>query len=488
MKRVAVVGAGIGGLTAALLLLRRGWSVTLYEQASSVGGRVVFEQNDRYKIDQGPTIVLLPQMIYEIMEQAGIDRCKIPLLRCDPLYHVHFHNGKTLTKRNNIQVQAAEMETSFPGEGTRLEHFIQEMATLFPQGQASFLNQLFSRKSKLFTPQNIKLMMKMRAYKSLHAAMKQYFCHQDIVNAYALQSLYIGGSPFATPAMYALLSYAEHAYGVWMIKGGYASLPILLQKHFLKKGGRLYLNRAVQRILFEQNRCYGVVTKEGEAHYDAVLFNGDFPHLRTLLGDTSGLLPKIKTYVPSSGCVIIYLGVKRRWSNVLTHQFFLSSCFKTNMEQIFQQKSMPIDPSFYVFNPVALDESAAPEGESVLYFLIPVPSGTRLNWKVEAETLANRVIKIAEGKGFAGLEKAICWKKVRTPLDALHEGLYEGGSFGIAPVFSQLGSFRPHAWPYKHVSGLYAVGASIHPGGGVPIVMQGARLAVAEMIRKEECR
>lgn len=187
--------------------------------------------------------------------------------------------------------------------------------------------------------------------------------------------------------------------------------------------------------------------------------------------------------MPSSGCLLIYVGVSKQWEESLTHQFFLPDSLNKSLRDLFDRKSIPGKPSYYVFNPVMLDDTAAPEGESVLYFLIPVPAGEEIDWNTAAEPLASQVLEDAEERGFPGLGAHTVWRKIRTPADAAKEGLFGGGSFGIAPVLTQSGVFRPQSKPYN-IEGLYAAGASVHPGGGVPIVMQGAKLAVHELMKE----
>lgn len=162
---------------------------------------------------------------------------------------------------------------------------------------------------------------------------------------------------------------------------------------------------------------------------------------------------------------------------------FLPDSLNKSLRDLFDRKSIPGKPSYYVFNPVMLDDTAAPEGESVLYFLIPVPAGEEIDWNTAAEPLASQVLEDAEERGFPGLGAHTVWRKIRTPADAAKEGLFGGGSFGIAPVLTQSGVFRPQSKPYN-IEGLYAAGASVHPGGGVPIVMQGAKLAVHELMKE----
>ncbi|WP_379130009.1 phytoene desaturase family protein [Paenibacillus sp. sgz500958] len=503
MSRVAIVGGGIGGLTAALLLSKRGQEITLFERASQVGGRIAFEENGRYRIDQGPTIVLLPEMLLEILEEGGISPQSIELLRCDPLYRIHFKNGRTLTKVNGNEAQAAEIEKSFPGEGKGFIRFMKDMSKLFPGGKASFLERRFKTRKEFFSFRNLSLMARLQAYKSLRDAVGHYFHSEELKDAFSLQSLYIGGAPFRTPGIYTMLPYAEHAFGVWMLKGGYGELPRIMEQELEQRGVRIQRNTAVDSLIVESGRCRGVVVQGELLHFDAVLYNGDFPHLGGLLpqGETGnsstpheGIHPKLakgmnslsspkRKFIPSSGCLLIYAGASKRWEESLTHQFFLPDSLNDSLRELFDRGQIPVKPSYYVFNPSALDESAAPPGESVLYFLIPVPAGQGIDWEAAAGPLADQVLADAERRGFPGLSESVVWRKVRTPADAELEGLYGGGSFGIAPVLSQSGVFRPQPKPYP-IEGLYAAGASVHPGGGVPIVMQGARLAVQELMKE----
>lgn len=486
MNRIAIVGSGIGGLTAALLLSQHGQKVTVYERAPQVGGRVAFEENGRYRIDQGPTIVLLPEMLLSILEEGGIPPESLELLRCDPLYRVHFQSGRTLTKVNGTQKQAAEIEKCFPGEGHGFTRFMEEMSELYPLGKASFLERGFNIRKEFFSVNNLRLMARLRAYKNLRAAVGKYFRSEELKDAFSLQSLYIGGAPFRTPGLYTMLPYAEHAFGVWMLKGGYGELPRIIARELEKRGVIIHTDTEVESLTVVGGRCYGLTVQGQEKAYDAVLYNGDFPNLSSLLPISAvddKMRQRSSNFQPSSGCLLIYVGVSKRWEESLTHQFFLPDSLNTSLHDLFDRKCIPDKPSYYVFNPVMLDDTAAPEGESVLYFLVPVPSGEEIDWSAAAEPLAAQVLADAEERGFYGLVEHTEWQKIRTPADAARDGLFGGGSFGIAPVLNQSGVFRPQSKPYK-IEGLYAAGASVHPGGGVPIVMQGAKLAVDDLMKE----
>lgn len=501
MSRVAVVGGGIGGLTAALLLSQQGQEVVVYERGPQVGGRVAFEENGPYRIDRGPTIVLLPEMLLGIMKEAGLPEGSLELLRCDPLYQIHFQSGRILTKVDGTEAQAAEIDRQYPGEGKGFTRFMKEMSVLYPQGKASFLERGFARRRDFFSPRNLALMGRLRAYRSLRSAVGQYFHSEELKDAFSLQSLYIGGAPFRTPGIYTMLPYAEHAFGIWMLKGGYGRLPQIMARELERRDMVIHTNTNVESLIISSGRCQGVKVQGQSIPYDAVLYNGDFPLLEELLPqqmfkqtgrradpaeeDTAVTSQPIRrgAFKPSSGCLLIYAGADKRWPDAMVHQFFLPDSLNNNLRDLFDKGTISDHPSYYVFNPAALDDSAAPPGESVLYFLIPVPASPELDWASIAGSLADKVLADAEKRGFPGLSASIIWRKLRTPAEAEEEGMFGGGSFGIAPVLSQSGVFRPQAKPYS-IQGLYAAGASVHPGGGVPIVMQGARLAVQELMKE----
>ncbi|WP_407271962.1 phytoene desaturase family protein [Radiobacillus sp. PE A8.2] len=476
---ITIVGGGIGGLTAALLLERQGHQVTIYEKNEELGGRLAFQSNGRFVIDQGPTIVLLPDLLLEILQDAGMDTSELELLSCDPLYDIYYADGSTFRKWKEIDKQIVEVERQFPGESFHFKRYMEDMEAVYQFGFEAFLSRIFKRKRDFLSFTNAKFVWQSQSYKNVQDFLSLYFDDIRLRHAYALQSLYIGGSPHNVPALYGLISYSEHAFGIWYLKGGYASLIPKLEQECATRNITIYKQTEVERIVTKNKKAQGVVINGNFQPSDAVVFNGDYPHLDTLL-DTKK--KAIKKYQPSSGCVLVYLGVNKRWNTAITHQFFLSDDFDQNMKEVFKENKAPTDPSCYVFNPCAIDSEAAPAGTSVLYFLIPVPSAMKLSDEV-LDALVDQQIQRVENSCFKGLQASIEWKEVRTPRDAEAEGNYMGGSFGIAPNINQSGGFRPQV-SHPTISGLYAVGASVHPGGGIPIVMQGARL-LSELIEKE---
>lgn len=475
---IGVIGGGVGGMLSALMLAKKGYNVTIHEKASTLGGRLAFVERDGYKIDKGPTIVLLPEMIYDFLEKAGVSREEVEMIRCDPLYRMIYPDGSTFTKTSDIDAQVDEIKAVFPGEEDGFLRYLNEMRTRFIKGKKAFLEKSFINKSDFFTFENMKLLLELKAYQTVKSQASNYFKDKRLQDAFSLQTLYIGGDPSGSPAMYSLVPFSEYEHGIWYIKGGYASLISLLEKHILEEGITVNYESEVEEIIINEDSCKGIRTVNGEFYYDKVVFNGDFPLIHNLIKKKK---PPKKKYKPSSGCLLLYFGLDRIYEDADVHQFFMSDDFEGHMKDVFKNGSLSEHPAIYTFHPSKIDTSLAPSGKGVLYALIPVPSGNELNWNSK-EALAEGMITLLEERGFPGLKKAIQWMEIRTPLDAEMEGLFQGGSFGIAPTLTQSGAFRPQVKPLPY-NNLYAVGASIHPGGGIPIVMQGADLLVKEIER-----
>ncbi|MBS2968315.1 phytoene desaturase [Metabacillus sp. KIGAM252] len=474
--KAAIAGGGIGGLITALLMKKNGFNVTIFEKSDRLGGRLAYVREGEYKVDEGPTIVLLPEMLQSILREAGITDQEYELVSLDPLYKLHFADGSTYSKFSDFEKQMTELKTNFPGEENGFRRFMQDMDTRFRLGQDQFLEKTFVDRRSFWTQNNVRTLVKLKAYRNVHQSLKAYYSDERLRQAYSLQTLYIGGNPFDTPAIYSLVSYSEHKHGVYYMKGGYARLVEVLEEALIRTGVIIRKNALVQSVKSNGVRAEGLYVN-GEFHEaDYLIMNGDFPSISHMLEPHT---PK-KDYVPSSGCLLLYMGLDKVYTEANVHQFFMGSDFQEHMRQIFVSKEVPSDPSIYAFHPSIIDPTLAPEGKSVLYALIPVPSGGHIDWEQQTE-FTESIIQKLEARGFPGLRNHIVWKKVKTPNDAKREGLFEGGSFGLAPSLFQSGVFRPQVKPSK-LENVYAAGASIHPGGGIPLVMQGAKMMVSVLL------
>jgi phytoene desaturase len=389
-------------------------------------------------------------------------------------------------KFHDEQMQLAEIERLFPGEGENYLRFMRDLKDIYEQTKPLFLDRVFLKKRALFSWRNLLGLWRGKAHLSVAKIAAKYFRDPRLQHAFSLQSLYIGGSPAATPGLYSMIPYAEQAFGVWYMRGGFATLAELLEKELQERGADIFYSATVSDLSFEGRRCKGLSVGAKQYEHDIVVYNGDFPLLAKLMNtdaSTSKIAIKRNKYKPSSGCVLVYMLANKRWNSLSGHQYYLPHDFDRQLDLIFNKGELPTHPAYYVFCPQAIDEQVAPSGKTLLYMLIPVATEGQVDWSKAAPRLVDLVLRDLEARALNGLRRSIEWKELRSPQDARQAGLFEGGSFGIAPTWLQSGMFRPQIVP-EDVEGLYAVGASIHPGGGVPIVMQGAKLLAQHLVKE----
>ncbi|RQW20072.1 phytoene desaturase [Bacillus sp. C1-1] len=474
MKSI-VVGSGIGGLVSALYLSQDGDDVIVLEKNDYIGGRLTFHTHGSFKVDQGPTIVLLPEMITSILEEAGMDTQGLDFIDIDPLYKMSFPDETDFWKYRDLKKQEEEIKRVFPGEEGQFPQFMKSMEHHFTKGKAAFLDKSFNRKKDFYTVTNLKTLYELKAYQSVDKMIRQFFTHKRLQNAYKLQSLYIGGNPTNSSALYSLVSYSEHAHGIWYLRGGYASLIEEIVEELNNRGVEFVLNAEVNEVLYEGSVVKGVKVDETVYQGDRFIMNMDFPIAEALVERK----PVKKKYVPSSGCLLLYVGLKKIYKENPMHQFLMSDDFDQHMNDVFYSRELSTLPSIYAFHPSVLDESLAPAGKGVLYALVPVPAKMTDD---QCNELVDIVLNELEQRAFPELRSQMEWLDIRTPHDAKKAGLFEGGSFGLAPTVTQSAVFRPQYQPFK-AKNIYAVGASTHPGGGIPIVMQGAKLLANELLQ-----
>lgn len=250
--KIAIIGGGIGGLMGALYLSNEGHEVTIIEKEHRLGGRMNFVERNGFKIDEGPTIVLLPEMFQDLLTQAGIGKEQYELLLCDPLYTIRYNDGKVYTKYPDSKRQAEEVARVFPGQEEGFLRFMEEGRNRFKIGKSAFLEHSFVQKKDFFTPSNVKNLLALKPQLSVKQLMARYFTDERLQLAYTLQALYIGGDPFSAPGMYSLVPFSEHEHGVHYLKGGYASIVPLLEKNLeARPNVTIRKGEMVQRIITE---------------------------------------------------------------------------------------------------------------------------------------------------------------------------------------------------------------------------------------------
>ena len=494
-KRVAVIGAGVGGLAAAIRLRSMGFDVEVFEKNSVIGGRMGRLRGSGFTFDTGPTLLLMTDVYRELFEFAARDVDDyVELVPLSPNYRVHFGDGDSMVISRSLPELIPELERIEPGVTPRFYRFLEDSCLKYRIGRQEFVERDFERVGDFFGVRNLRLLLKTRAVNNYYRSISKFFKTEKLRQTFSFQTMYLGLSPFEAPAVYALLPYTELAEdGLWFPRGGMYELVEAMVRLARDLGVRINLNSPVKEIVVADGRAHGVRVNGEEVGADAVLANADLPYVyRKLLprsageGDFKWKLRKREKLLYTASSFMLYLGLDVKLDHMAHHNVYLSARYRENFEQIFSKRRLPDDPSFYTNVPSRTDRDAAPAGMEALYVLVPTPHlGENVDWERESGPFKERVYDLLEKKAkIPDIRRHIVYEKVKTPLDWLADyNLEEGAAFGIGHGIFQVGYFRPPL-ASKTVRGVYFVGASTRPGTGVPLVTIGAKLA-AERIGRD---
>lgn len=492
-KRVAVVGAGMGGLAASIRLAAMGFEVDVFEKNDQPGGRVGHLQGDGFTFDTGPSLLLMTDTYRDLFRFAGRDLDNyLNLIPLDSNYRVTFGDGDSLTIRRTLPELVKELERIEPGVTPRFYRFLEDASYKYRLGRSEFVERDFEGARDFFSPRSLRLLYKTKAVNNYYRAVSKFFKTEKLRQAFSLQTMYLGLSPFRAPAVYSLLPYTELAEdGLWFPEGGMYNLIRAMEKLANELGVRIHLNSSVEEIVVSKGKTRGVRIDGEQIEADAVLANADLPYAyRSLLPDSANAdfkgRRKREKLEYTASAFMLYLGIDHKLDQMLHHNFYLSSRYKENFEAIFRDRELPDDPSFYAVVASRTAPEMAPEGMDSLFVLVPVPHiSPKVNWARDGEAFRQKVYDLLEERcGIENVREHTIYEKIRTPLDWQTDyNLEEGAAFGIGHGIFQIGYFRP-PMASESVDGLYFVGASTRPGTGVPLVTIGAKL-VAERIGRE---
>lgn len=482
-KRVIIVGSGPGGLATALLLAKSGAEVTVLEKQSRVGGRTSAIESDGYRFDLGPTFFLYPQILQEIFQSVGRDLFKeVPMTRLDPQYRLIFGAGGELNATSDVERMVSEIAKISPVDAPQFRRFMAEsrvkMEKFGPCLQRPYLGW-----TSLISLQLLTVLPFLKPWKSLHAELASYFSDPRLQLAFTFQSKYLGMSPFQCPSLFSILSFLEYEHGVWHPTGGCNSITKNMARVAEELGVKIQLNTAVEEILFTGRRATGVRTAKGEMPADAVVVNADFANAMSKLVP-NGLRrrwsdAKLAKKDYSCSTFMLYLGVEGKFDNLAHHNIYVAKDYRRNLDEIEIQHVLSEEPSFYVENPSRTDSTMAPPGHSALYVLLPVThQHPNVDWKKERARYRDLALRQLTKIGLpADIEKRIRFERVITPADWESKvDVYRGATFNLAHNFSQMLHLRPRN-RFEEFDGMYLVGGGTHPGSGLPVIFESARIS-----------
>jgi phytoene desaturase len=486
-----VIGAGIGGIAAAARLARNGYQVSVVEKNGQPGGRSSQIIQDGHRFDIGPTLFLMPEVFAETYAALG-ERMEdhLDLQRIDPTYKVYFDDGLSLSLTADMLKMQPQLEAV---ERNAFDGFLRYMAEGNQHYQVSldkFVGRNFLNLFQYFSPANLPLLFQLKALQKHYDNVGRYFRDPRLKALFTFQNMYLGLSPFDAPATYSLLQYAELAKGVWYPIGGMYRVIESLEEIAMKLGVQFRYNAPVKKLTVEGARIVGAELENGETlSADQFVGNADLPYIyQELLPDAEeGKKLANKKYTCST--IMFYWGSDKIYPQIGHHNVFLAGDYKASFESIFNDHTLPAEPSFYIHAPARTDPSAAPAGQDTFYALVPVghlDDHCEQDWG-ELVKMARKNIfeRLSRELGIHDLDSHLKFEMIHTPLDwKRNYNLEKGAAFGLSHNFQQVGYLRPHN-RHAHYKNLYFAGASTHPGTGLPIVLLSARLATERMLKEQ---
>ncbi len=479
-RSVVIVGAGPGGLAAAILLASAGMRVRILERLPLVGGRTSTIEADGFRFDLGPTFFLYPRILDEIFRAAGttLER-EVALVRLDPQYRLLFGAGGSLDCTPNVAEMERQISALSPADAGGFENFMRENRRKLALMQPC-LESAFHSWRDLLNPQLLKFLPALQPHRSLDAYLRRFFSDERARLAFSFQSKYLGMSPFRCPSLFSILSFLEYEYGVFHPIGGCGAITAAMARVAERLGVEIHLDEPVEELLLENKRAVGVRTPRGNYHADAVIVNADFARAmsRFVPNESRRRWTEQKMARKKFSCstFMLYLGLEGRY-DLPHHNIYIARDYERNLDEIEHQHRLSRDPSFYVQNASVTDPTLAPNELSTLYLLAPVThQHPNVDWRREKEKFRALMLRQIEKAGFENVEPRIRFERMITPLewDEQYE-IHLGATFNLSHSLGQLLHLRPRN-RFEDIPGVYLVGGGTHPGSGLPVIFESARI------------
>jgi phytoene desaturase len=480
-KQALIIGAGPGGLASAILLAAAGVRVRIVERQPIIGGRTSSIEAQGFKFDLGPTFFLYPRVLEEIFAAAGTSlRNEVEMIRLDPQYRIQFGAGGKLDCTSDIAAMEEQIAALWPADAPGFRRFLHEnrakLAAMEPCLETPFLGWRDLLQMRL-----LKMLPMLRPHQSLETYLQRFFSDERVRLAFCFQSKYLGMSPFRCPSLFSILSFLEYEHGVFHPIGGCAAVTAAMARVAERLGVEICLNEPAEEILFTGRRAIGVRTTRAAHRADAVVVNADFARaMEKLVPDrlrrrwTDKKLEK-KKY--SCSTFMMYLGVEGTF-NLPHHTIHIAQDYAKNLDEIENQHVLSEEPSFYVQNAGATDPTLAPRGHSALYVLAPVTQQhPNVDWAQERPRFRQRLLHQIKKAGYDLDPARVRYERVITPADwDTRYDIYRGATFNLAHTLDQMLHLRPHN-RFEDLDGMYLVGGGTHPGSGLPVIFESARIS-----------
>jgi phytoene desaturase len=488
-KNVIIVGSGIGGITTAILLARKGYHVKIVEKNSYPGGRCGQINRNGHRFDMGATLLMMTDIYEKTYRLFGRNiHEELDLIRMDPVYRIKFKDRDDIMFTSDLKKMQDTLERIEPGSYQHFLDYLNQSYRSYKLSMEHIIDRNYYRATDFFNLKNLVLLFRLNAFKNHFKHSGRYFKNELLRIVFTFQNIYVGQNPFESSAIFSMLPFMELTDGVWYPKGGMSQVVDNLLAIAREENVEIIYNSEVQNISVKNNKADGIKLTDGSFHpADIVVANADLPYVYQKLLPDGNPARKINKLNYTCSAFIFHWGMDKLFPQLEQHNVYVSDDYRKNIHAIFNEKSLPDDPSFYIHAPARTDKSAAPVNQDSISAIVPtghLVEGREYDWNTIRDKARNSVVDRLSKEGIADFDKHIKFEICYTPGTWESQlNLTKGSVFGsLSHNLLQMGYMRPNN-QHAHYKNLFFAGGSTHPGNGIPMVLISAKLTSEKIIR-----
>lgn len=480
-KSVIIVGAGVGGLTTSIHLARRGYKVRILEKNAYVGGRCSAFNREGHRFDVGATMVMMTDIYKKTWESFGKNVFEeLELQQLDPIYNINFHTGENIQFSSDLTKMQNELERIEPDSFNKFLRYMSDSYNVYKLSMKEIIDRNYYKATEFFNPKALLMLSRLKVFRNHYKHTTKFFKNDYLRILFTFQNIYVGQDPFKASAIFAMLPFLELTDGVWAPKGGMNRVSQNLLKIAEENGVEVIYNASVEKLKIENGRIVAAITKD-DKEYIANLFvvNADVPFALNKFFPESKEAKRVNKLNYTCSVIMFHWGLDTTIPALEQHNVFVSNDYKASLKAIFDDKTIPEEPSFYIHAPARGDKTAAPENQDTLSAIVPLghkEPGTAPDYETQKALARKTIVERFEKTGIQNFEKHIKFEVSYTPntYDTLFN-VTRGAVFGsLSHDIMQMGYMRPNN-QHKKYKNLFFAGGSTHPGNGVPMVLLSAK-------------
>jgi phytoene desaturase len=480
---VVIVGAGLGGLSAALRLAGAGRRVTVLEQSADPGGRAGVLRVGPYQFDTGPTVLTMPELIADALACVGerLDD-RLELIALEPAYRARFADGSSIDVHTDPDQMSEEIAAvASPGDVAGYRQLVRFLRRLYQVELSAFIDRNLDSGLQLLSPAGVRIAA-LGGLRRLAPKIGQYLTDERLRRIFSFQAMYAGMAPQDALALFAVISYMDTVAGVYFPKGGMHAVSRALADAARDHGVEFRYSTRVDRIEVTAGRARAVHTADGDrVPADAVVVNADLPTAYQQLVPAEYRPRRLRRLRYSPSCVLMHVGSSATYADLAHHTIFFGNAWRETFREVIDQGRLMSDPSFMLSNPSRTDPTLAPDGQHTYYVLFPAPNARApIDWARHTDDYAEHMLNTLVARGLGGFDVGVQATAVVTPRDWEAQGLAAGTPFAAAHTLRQSGPFRFPTLD-RRIENLVFCGSNTQPGVGVPMVLLSGRLAAARI-------